>query len=255
MSGSIGKMNKALNIARSDVLTFHEYDGDLLPTTMSRALKEASGRPVICTEFMSREFGTTFQRSLPLFYEKNVGCISWGLVAGRSQTHFNWATISAIDDLGLGSPGKRQNNLAYLEDNEPVPEPKQWFHDIFRANDSAYDEVEVQFVRNMTAKRFQKSAVKVAVESVSNPRRRLLAVDDETDNEYNTYDDVVDDDDGKDGNDDDSGKDDKSNAHRADENSTCLQAKEHVSEEPTVESKEVAADRLKNSMVSYTRCY
>lgn len=243
MSGSIGKMNKALNIARSDVLTFHEYDGDLLPSTISRTQIEASGRPVICTEFMSREFGTTFQRSLPLFYDGNVGCISWGLVAGRSQTHFNWATISAIDELGLGSPGKRQHNLAYLEDTDPLPEPKQWFHDIFRGNGSAYDELEVQFIRNMTAKRFQKSKV----ESSSNSRRRLLAVDDddETDNAYDDDDDV----------DDDSGESTSSTHNEGNGSSTCLGDQEQGTDgvaAVVAESREVAAEMLKNRMVGNT---
>lgn len=177
-------MNKALNLARSDVLTFHEYDGKELSRSLARAKKEASGRPVICTEYMAREIGTTFQRSLPEFFENNVGCISWGLVAGRSQTHFNWATVSRIDPLGLGGPRGNASSvqIEYLEDTDQIPEPDKWFHDIFRMNGSAYDESEVQFIRNMTAKRFlgpPSEAEAAATAAVSSHlRRRLLADED-----------------------------------------------------------------------------
>ena len=36
------------------------------------------------------ELGTTFQFSLR-FQKHGVGCLNWGLVAGKSQTHFNWS--------------------------------------------------------------------------------------------------------------------------------------------------------------------
>ena len=44
-----------------------------------------SGRPIICTEYMSRGSGSTFETVMPYFKE-NVGAINWGLVNGRSQT-------------------------------------------------------------------------------------------------------------------------------------------------------------------------
>ena len=94
---------------------------------------------------MAREFGTTFKYSLPIFKRHEIGCISWGLVAGKSQTHFNWETVNRLDFL------KTQG--IKLRDGDPIPEPEKWFHDIFRTDGTAYDPSEVTFIRNMVGKR------------------------------------------------------------------------------------------------------
>jgi len=144
LDGSIGKKIKATNQARSDVITFHEYDGQQLERTLLRAQSSSRGRPVICTEYMAREFGTTFLHSLPIFYSHNVGCISWGLVGGRSQTHFNWATIDLLQQ-------QHSHGSALLQRQDTVPEPLLWFHDILRKDGSPFDPEEVLLIRNFTA--------------------------------------------------------------------------------------------------------
>mmetsp|Transcript_24791 Transcript_24791/g.35606 ORF Transcript_24791/g.35606 Transcript_24791/m.35606 type:complete len:610 (-) Transcript_24791:217-2046(-) len=144
LDGSIGKKIKATNLARSDVITFHEYDGQQLERTLLRVQSNARGRPVICTEYMAREFGTTFHHSLPIFHSHDVGCISWGLVAGRSQTHFNWATIDLLQH-------QHSNGNVLLQRHDAIPEPVLWFHDIFRADGSPFDPEEVLLIRNFTA--------------------------------------------------------------------------------------------------------
>jgi len=45
---------------------------------------KAHDRPVICTEYMARTIGSTFENSLPVFKKYNVGAINWGLVFGKT---------------------------------------------------------------------------------------------------------------------------------------------------------------------------
>tara|TARA_B110000196_G_scaffold19068_1_gene14999 strand:- start:374 stop:682 length:309 start_codon:yes stop_codon:yes gene_type:complete len=97
----------------------------------------------MCTEYMAREFGTTFQFSMPIFKNYNIGCYNWGLVAGKSQTHFGWATILDFH--------KKKENGDLLQEGDNIPEPKVWFHDILRVNGSPYDDKEVAFIKKITA--------------------------------------------------------------------------------------------------------
>lgn len=113
-----------LMLEESDVVTFHSYDK--LPN-MKKAVEwlRASGRPVICTEYMSRGSGSTFETILPYLQEQRVGAINWGLVSGRSQTIFPWDSW------------KKQ----YTE------EPKLWFHDVFRKDGTPYDAKEIAVIQ------------------------------------------------------------------------------------------------------------
>jgi hypothetical protein len=139
LDGSLGDQNLALNAAQSDIITFHGYNGDQLEPAILRIKAASGGRPVLCTEYMAREHGTTFQHSLPIFKKHGVGCINWGLVAGKSQTHFNWQTVEKIDEL------RKQG--AYIKAGDPIPEPPLWFHDIFRVDGTPFDPAEVEFIK------------------------------------------------------------------------------------------------------------
>ena len=139
LDGSVGDEIIKLNFESSDILTFHTYEKDKLEPTIERL--KGSNRPVICTEYMAREFGTTFQFSLPIFKKHNVGCYNWGLVAGKSQTHFGWETIINLHSL--------KEKGEFIEEGEEIPEPKMWFHDIFRKDGSPFNEEEVKFIKNI----------------------------------------------------------------------------------------------------------
>jgi hypothetical protein len=78
---------------------------------------------------MARTRNSRFQTHLPIFREENVGCYNWGLVSGKTQTIYPW-----------GSP-------------MGAPEPKIWFHDIFRPDGSPFDPEEVAFIRKLTKPR------------------------------------------------------------------------------------------------------
>lgn len=112
-------------IELSDVLCFHNY-GPLpgVKAEVERLL--AHGRPVLSTEWMARGHGSRFETHLPFFKQKKVGCWSWGLVAGRTQTYFPW-----------GSP-------------KGSPEPKLWHHDLLRKDGTPFSASEVRFIKATT---------------------------------------------------------------------------------------------------------
>jgi hypothetical protein len=114
----------------SDIITFHNYNG---PEEFERRVKHLQQfkRPIICTEYMARPEGSTFEAILPIAKKYNVGMMNWGFVAGKSNTIHPWTTWQV--------PTKG-------------PEPEVWFHDIFRVDGSAYRKEEVEFIKKMTGK-------------------------------------------------------------------------------------------------------
>jgi hypothetical protein len=112
-------------LSASDVITFHNYNkADDLRNQIHRLKK--LGRPVICTEYMARTQRSLFATHLPIFKVEKVGCYNWGLVSGKTQTVYPW-----------GSP-------------PGAPEPRLWFHDIFRADGTPFDRQEVVVIRKLT---------------------------------------------------------------------------------------------------------
>jgi hypothetical protein len=112
-------------LASSDVITFHNYgpaDGLAQQITELRQ----HGRPLICTEWMARTLGSLVETNLPVFYEEKVGCINWGLVAGKTNTIWQWGTEAG------------------------APEPDPWFHDLFRPDGTPYRKREVALFRQLT---------------------------------------------------------------------------------------------------------
>jgi hypothetical protein len=110
----------------SDVVTFHDYWGVESLEAQIDALG-ATGRPIVCTEYMARTIGSRFETHLPVFKRTRVGCCNWGLVSGKTQTIYPW-----------GSPGGE-------------PEPEVWFHDIFRADGTPFNAGEAQLIKRLTA--------------------------------------------------------------------------------------------------------
>lgn len=124
-NGGLADMNRRM-VDLSDVVSFHaytNYDG----MKAAIAAHKAHGRPVICTEWMARLQGSRWQTDLPLFKQERVGCYSWGLVNGRTQTQFSWGS------------------------ERGSPEPQVWFRDLFRKDGTPYDPVEIEAIRKATA--------------------------------------------------------------------------------------------------------
>jgi hypothetical protein len=134
--------NQQLNdfqLAASDVITFHNYHpADHLEREIAQL--KSYGRPVICTEWMARTLGSHVCTNLPIFAREKVGCLNWGLVAGKTNTIYPWQST-------IGG-SVTANTLAFSETGA-VPEPQVWFHDLFRKQGIPYDQSEIEFFKKM----------------------------------------------------------------------------------------------------------
>ena len=117
-----------IQLEESDVISFHSYDKPAIFEQKVVALSRYH-RPLICTEYMARTEGSTFENTLPLARRYHIGAINWGLVQGKTQTIYPWDSWQ-----------KRY-------DHEPAP----WFHDIFRSDGRPYDGKEIALIREMSA--------------------------------------------------------------------------------------------------------
>lgn len=118
-----------LQLESSDVISFHNY-GPLDELKQCVQNLRRCNRPLLCTEYMSRGNGSTFDPHLGYLQEQNVAAYNWGLVDGKTQTIYPWDSWKK----------------AY------TAEPPLWFHDIFRRDGTPYRAQEVEYIRRVTAK-------------------------------------------------------------------------------------------------------
>jgi hypothetical protein len=122
--------NKELNdyqTSHSDVVSFHHYkSADELKAEIKKL--KTTGYPIFCTEWMARTNNSRAATHLKIFKDEKVACINWGLVAGKSNTIFPW--------------GSKKDS----------PEPKVWFHDLFRPDGTPYDPAEIALFRELTGR-------------------------------------------------------------------------------------------------------
>jgi hypothetical protein len=130
--------NEPLNqfqLATSDVITFHHYwELDKLEREIQKL--KAYGRPVVCTEWLARTTGSLVTTHLPLFARENVGCFNWGLVAGKTNTVYQWKELNPAQEIIDRQIG-----------------PKVWFHDLFCADGTPYDQTEIEIFKKLTGVR------------------------------------------------------------------------------------------------------
>ncbi len=120
----------------SDVVSFHSYEPAPAFEKRIQSLQQYQ-RPVLCTEYMARGVGSTFEGSLPIAKKYKVAAINWGLVAGKSQTFLPWDSWK--------NPYVNR-------------EPAVWFHEVFRTDGTPYRPNEVEFIRSLTRKLGRKAA-------------------------------------------------------------------------------------------------
>jgi hypothetical protein len=114
-------------LEESDVISFHSYSPLARVKRQVEALKRY-GRPLLCTEYMARPAGSTFNPVLGYFKEERVAAYNWGFVSGKSQTIYPWETWKKTY----------------------TAEPKVWFHDIFRPDGTSFDKDEVAYIKKLT---------------------------------------------------------------------------------------------------------
>jgi hypothetical protein len=119
-----------IQLAESDIISFHDYNW---PESFEAHIKELQkyGRPIICTEYMARANGSTFDGSLPIAKKYNVGAINWGLVAGKTQTYLPWDSWER----------------PYVLKPPPI-----FFHEVFRQDGKPYRQHEVDLIRELTGR-------------------------------------------------------------------------------------------------------
>jgi hypothetical protein len=120
---------ETIQLAQSDVITFHNYEW---PEHFAERIRQLQtyGRPIICTEYMARGAGSTFDGDLPIAKRMNVGVVNWGLVEGKSQTNLPWDSW----------------RRPYVD-----LQPTVWFHDVFYPDGRPYREEEAKMLRAFTA--------------------------------------------------------------------------------------------------------
>jgi hypothetical protein len=124
-----GKLQE-IQLRESDVITFHNYSW---PESFKSEVKwlRKYNRPLICTEYMARSVGSTFDAVLPIAKQEHVGAINWGFVAGKTQTYFPWESWEH----------------PYILSQPPV-----WFHEVLRSDGTPYRVAEVELIRQLTGK-------------------------------------------------------------------------------------------------------
>ncbi|EMI57072.1 glycoside hydrolase family 2 [Rhodopirellula sallentina] len=146
-AGSVGEMNKAINYANADMHSIHCYSP---PEELEKLIEEyqADGRPILMTEWLARSAGSTVQDCLPVLKRHNVAAINWGLVVGKSQTHYPWSSRKGPNGKRLDVNETRASGHI-IRPGEPFPEPKVWFHDLFRMDGTPFDQAEIDTFREL----------------------------------------------------------------------------------------------------------
>ena len=119
-----------IQVRESDIITFHNY-GWPEDFKAEIAWLRRFHRPVICTEFMARSLGSTFDTILPIAKQEHVGAINWGFVAGKTQTYLPWESWQH----------------PYILSQPPV-----WFHEVLHPDGTPYRQAEVDLIRQLTGR-------------------------------------------------------------------------------------------------------
>ena len=117
-----------IQLRESDIITFHNYSW---PEDFKAevAWLRRFHRPILCSEFMARPVGSTFDAILPIAKQERVGAINWGFVAGKTQTYYPWESW----------------DHPYVKHQPPV-----WFHEVLRSDGTPYRQAEVDLIRQLT---------------------------------------------------------------------------------------------------------
>jgi hypothetical protein len=119
-----------IQLRESDIITFHNYSW---PENFRREIEwlKKYNRPLICTEFMARSVGSTFDTILPIAKQEHVGAINWGFVVGKTQTNMPWESW----------------RHPYVKEQPPV-----WFHEVLHPDGTPYRQAEADLIRDLTGK-------------------------------------------------------------------------------------------------------
>jgi hypothetical protein len=86
---------------------------------------------------MARHCDSLVCTNLPIFARERVGCLNWGLVAGKTNTIYPWKEVLEFSSTAPGSM-------------ELASELKVWFHDLLRPDGTPYDQNECDLFKTYT---------------------------------------------------------------------------------------------------------
>jgi hypothetical protein len=113
----------AFQLANSDLISYHHYRDSSHHRKVLKRLVQYN-RPLVCTEYIARTHGSTFATTLPILQEYKVGAYNWGLVSGKTNTIYPWASW----------------------DSTFTAEPHLWHHDVFYPDGRPYAEEEIRLI-------------------------------------------------------------------------------------------------------------
>ena len=123
---NLSELNKYI-LNNSDLISFHSYGSK---NEVLRRVNELENynRPLLCTEYIAREYQNTFENILPIFNDNKIGAYNWGLVSGKTNTIYPWKSW----------------------DSTYTRPPKKWHHDIFYRDGNPYSSDEIEFIKSLT---------------------------------------------------------------------------------------------------------
>jgi hypothetical protein len=118
---------EAVQLDQSDVISFHNYNW---PEQFEAKILQLMpyGRPILCTEYMARGNGSTFDGSLPIGKRYNVAMMNWGFVDGKTATRLPWDSWYH----------------PYTQS-----QPTIWFHDVLHSDGTPYRASEAALIRRL----------------------------------------------------------------------------------------------------------
>jgi len=126
-SDAMLKPIEKVQLEQSDIISFHNYEA---PQELEKCIRwlQRYDRPILCTEYMARGNGSTFEGSLPIMKKYKVGAWCWGLVDGKTQTIYAWDSWKKTY----------------------TAKPALWFHDIFHEDGTPYKQEETALIKSLT---------------------------------------------------------------------------------------------------------
>lgn len=126
--GNNDKIMEKLILENVDVISFHNYAHVSGLANQTQYLLDTYDRPVVCSEYMARPIGSTFDPNLGYLKNMSVFAFNWGLVAGRSQTKYPWDSwVSEYNETSLNV----------------------WFHDVLQQDGTPFNETEYLYIHDM----------------------------------------------------------------------------------------------------------
>jgi len=153
--------NKDLNQiihANNDITSFHNYNRASNLKEHIKSLR-SYGRPIINTEWLCRHRGSEVLPCLSVFSVENVGCMHWGLVNGKTQTHLHWGWRPDKGD------------------------PTIWQHDLFHHDHRPYNTDELAFFKERIGIKNSITQAPVVIQPVLNeapPSDAIILFDKDT---------------------------------------------------------------------------